>query len=294
MWLANTYGSEPCPITAPENLCTIAYLCCFTNWCCIVSSSHDEVLNKLEQTITLDKGGLRNQRLSQFRRVSRTSEGWPANAAIQPHFSYNMSAEKKRPTDEDLLAQLGALGDGDEIAKETPKTAQGQPQSEADLLAELGIPERSKPTSRPHTPRVQSNSFATAPRASPKRAGFATPTSNDGTRTSEEKAPLRKSAESARSLLNITTPATETDIELDPEKQQSSAPAPAKEQSSGGGWWGGIFATASAAVKQAEALAKEIQHNEEAQRWAEQVKGNVGALRGFGMQCASSVPGSTC
>jgi len=36
-------------------------------------------------------------------------------------------------------------------------------------------------------------------------------------------------------------------------------------------------------VKQAEALAREIQKNEEAQRWAEQVKGNVGALRGLGM-----------
>ena len=53
-------------------------------------------------------------------------------------------------------------------------------------------------------------------------------------------------------------------------------------QSSGGGWWGGIFATATAAVKQAEALAKEIQKNEEAKKWAEQMKGNVGALRGFG------------
>lgn len=60
-------------------------------------------------------------------------------------------------------------------------------------------------------------------------------------------------------------------------------PQAAQEQSSGGGWWGGIFATATAAVKQAEALAKEIKKNEEAQRWAEQVKGNVGALRGLGM-----------
>lgn len=190
-----------------------------------------------------------------------------------------MSGEKKRPTDEDLLAQLGALGVGDEIAKKAPQTAPDQQQSEADLFGELGIPERPKPASRPNTPRLQSNSTTPAPRASPKRTGFSTPTSNDGNRTSEEKAPPRKSAESARSLLNITTPATETDIELEPEKKQPSVPAPA----SGSGWWGGIFATASAAVKQAEALAKEIQHNEEAQRWAEQVKGNVGALRGFGM-----------
>jgi hypothetical protein len=51
----------------------------------------------------------------------------------------------------------------------------------------------------------------------------------------------------------------------------------------GGGWWGGLFATASAAMKQAEAAVKEIQHNEEAQKWAQQVKGNVGALRDLGM-----------
>ena len=190
-----------------------------------------------------------------------------------------MSAEKKRPTDEDLLAQLGALGDDNGINDKAPQTAPQQ--SEADILAELGIPERPKPASRPHTPRLQSSSTTPAPRASPKRTGFSTSASNDGTRTSEEKAPLRKSAESTRSFLNITTPATETDIEVDPEKKQHVS-GPAKEQNSGGGWWGGILATASAAVKQAEALAKEIQQNEEAQRWAEQVKGNVGALRGYG------------
>ena len=194
-----------------------------------------------------------------------------------------MSGEKKRPTDEDLLAQLGALGDEDEIAKKALQATPGQQQSEADLLAELGIPERPKPASRPHTPRLQSNSTAPVPKASPKRTGFATPTSNDGTRISEEKAPPRKSGESTRSLLNITTPATETNVDLEPEKKQPNVPVPVKEQGSGGGWWGGILSTASAAVKQAEALAKEIQHNEEAQRWAEQVKGNVGALRGFGM-----------
>ena len=50
-----------------------------------------------------------------------------------------------------------------------------------------------------------------------------------------------------------------------------------------GGWFGGLFATASAAVKQAESAVKEIQNNEEAQRWAQHVKGNVGALRDLGM-----------
>jgi hypothetical protein len=36
-------------------------------------------------------------------------------------------------------------------------------------------------------------------------------------------------------------------------------------------------------VSQAQAAVKEIQKNEEAQKWAEQLKGNVGVLRGFGM-----------
>ena len=34
-----------------------------------------------------------------------------------------------------------------------------------------------------------------------------------------------------------------------------------------------MFSAATAAVKQAETLAKEIRSNEEAQKWAEQVKG---------------------
>jgi hypothetical protein len=60
--------------------------------------------------------------------------------------------------------------------------------------------------------------------------------------------------------------------------------------SSGGGWWGNVggllataSATATAAMKQAEAAVKEIQQNEEAKKWADQVRGNVGALRGLGM-----------
>lgn len=51
----------------------------------------------------------------------------------------------------------------------------------------------------------------------------------------------------------------------------------------GGSWWGGFTAIASAAVKQGQAALQEIQRNEEAQRWAEQMRGNVGALKGIGM-----------
>lgn len=105
----------------------------------------------------------------------------------------------------------------------------------------------------------------------------------DTTRTSEEKPYLRKSGESSRSFHTSPAPATGKVVEAEPETKPKIAPEAAQAQSSGGGWWGGILSTASAAVKQAEAIAKEIQHNEEAQRWAEQVKGNVGALRGLGI-----------
>ncbi|KAK4554247.1 hypothetical protein LTR86_008775 [Recurvomyces mirabilis] len=55
----------------------------------------------------------------------------------------------------------------------------------------------------------------------------------------------------------------------------------------GGGWFGSIWGTATAAVKQAESLAKEITGNEEAMKWAEQVRGNVGKLQSFGTDLSS-------
>ena len=193
-------------------------------------------------------------------------------------------SKKERLTDEELFAQLEGLGnDKSAQAGSKPATA-GQPSGE-DLLEELGIPERPKPSSRPHTPRVGSTSTTPATRSSPKVSGISTPP-NESSRNSEEKAHARKSGESSRSFHNSFTPATTEEGESPPERQPA-APEPA--QSSGGGWWGAITATASAAVKQAETLAKEIQHNEEAQRWAEQVKANAGALRGFG-QCNSKIP----
>lgn len=187
---------------------------------------------------------------------------------------------KAAPTDDELNKLLEGIEDDSQAqapskgakALKTTKTASSQ--SEQDLLAELENLESlgAQQPSRPHTPRIQSvkRSAATPPPAS--------------SRTSEEKAAAtRKSGESTRSYHTSFTPsATSSDLQEAERKapiaQASEAPAVA----SGGGWWGGIFATASAAVKTAEAAVKEIQQNEEAKRWAEQVKGNVGALRGFG------------
>ncbi|CAD6593621.1 MAG: hypothetical protein ASARMPRED_007740 [Alectoria sarmentosa] len=195
-------------------------------------------------------------------------------------------SRKEKLTDEELFAQFEGL-EGDDTAVKAPKPATGGQQSDADILEELGIPERPKPSSRSHTPRTQSTSTTSATRSSPKLTRAMTPSSTDGARSSEEKARLRKSGDSTRSFHNSFTPASSGEGETEPEKSASFVPEAVQAQSSGGGWWGSVFSTASAAVKQAEALAKEIRQNEEAQRWAEQVKGNVGALRGLGGELRS-------
>lgn len=195
-------------------------------------------------------------------------------------------SKKEKLTVEELFAQFEGL-EGDSTAVQAPKPATGGQQSDADLFEELGIPERPKPSSRPHTPRPQSTSTASATRSSPKLTRAATPSSTEGGRSSEEKAHRRRSGDSTRSFHNSFTPASSGEGETEPEKSASFVPEAVQAQSSGGGWWGSVFSTASAAVKQAEALAKEIRQNEEAQRWAEQVKGNVGALRGLGGELRS-------
>ena len=196
-------------------------------------------------------------------------------------------SKKERLTDEELNGLFEGIGD-EGTTKTAPKSSNEGEQPNADLLEELGMPERPKSSGR-HTPQL--NSSLAAPRqASPQRSGTGTPPSNDGARSSEEKLRTRKSGESSRSVRNSFTPASTDEAEAEPEKPAATeAPEALKQAAAGGGWWNTITSTATAAVKQAEALAKEIQQNEEAQRWAEQVKGNVTQLRGIGM---SSYPPS--
>jgi len=183
---------------------------------------------------------------------------------------------KAVPTDDELNKLLEGIEDEPQRpSKRASKAAKTAPsQEEQDLLAELENLEHlgAHQPSRPHTPRVQSI----------KRSNTATPPASS--RNSEEKTTAaRKSGESTRSYHTSFTPsATSSDLQEAERKAPIAQPAEEPAASSGGGWWGGIFATATAAVKTAEAAVKEIQHNQEAQRWAEQVKGNVGALRGFG------------
>ncbi|KIX00992.1 uncharacterized protein Z518_10058 [Rhinocladiella mackenziei CBS 650.93] len=197
-----------------------------------------------------------------------------------------MATKKTAPTDDELLAQLDDLSTQatarpSKSSTRTPR--QGQPsqssQSEQDLLAELGNLAQ-RPASRPSTPSLRPNPSSTGHR-SPQHSSTATPPPG---RTSEEKSSngQRKSGDSTRSFHQSFTPATTT-TEESAETEPQPEPAPAK----GGGWWGGLLSTASAAVSQAQAAVKEIQKNEEAQRWAEQVRGNVGMLRGFGGELRS-------
>lgn len=177
---------------------------------------------------------------------------------------------------EELLAQFDDLGD-DELAAAAPQkpapTDKSKPEAEDDPVAELAALAAARPPSRTATPKLSSS---TTNSRSPRRTGIVTPSSTGSPRNSEDKGsaqnPPRKSGEGTRPYHEGSTP---------PAEKQALEPEAAK--SSGGGWWGSLTGLASAAAKQAEAAVKEIQKNEEAVRWAEQVKGNVGALRTYGM-----------
>lgn len=185
-------------------------------------------------------------------------------------------SSKTGKTDEELLAELDQLETDVQSAnkpvtsKIKSKKTTGPSQEEQDLLAELDKLDnlaQARPTSRPQTPRASGNVSAT------RTSGEST------TRISEDRTsgPIRKSQENTRTFHQGFTP---TDSE--PATVSASIPEPEKKTESGGSWWGGLVATASAAVTQAQAIAKEIQQHEEAQKWAEQVKGNVGVLRNYG------------
>jgi len=183
---------------------------------------------------------------------------------------------KAAPTDDELGELFEGLGDDTALKKPAAKPkpapgAKGKADAEQDILAELEDQLGEKAPSRPHTPRIRE----AAPKASPaKRSSTNTPPLG-----ADAAGLARKSVESTRSYHASFTPSATSSDQQEPERKAEPAPAPA----AGGGWWGGILSTATAAMKQAEAAVKEIQQNEEAKKWADQVRGNVGALRGIGM-----------
>lgn len=189
----------------------------------------------------------------------------------------------KRGTKASAADEIDELFEGINDSAAAPKKPAGKPpvgpkpgKPGNDILAELENELGEKAPSRPHTPRVRE------PAKPAKRTG--TPNTDAPRQSLDEPKPTlpRKSAESTRA--SFTPSATSSDLQeaekskgiVEQEQQQAS------EAAAGGGWWGGIWSTASAAMKQAEAAVKEIQQNEEAKKWADQMRGNVGALRGLG------------
>lgn len=188
----------------------------------------------------------------------------------------------KRGTKSSAADELDELFEGigdDAAAPKKPATkapASAKQKPGDDILAELESELGDKVPSRPHTPRVRETSKPA------KRIG--TPTTDAGRPSTEEpKSALpRKSGESARSFHASFTPSATSSELQDTEKTKGTVEQQQTTAAAGGGWWGGILSTASAAMKQAEAAVTQIQQNEEAKKWADQVRGNVGALRGLG------------
>jgi len=189
-----------------------------------------------------------------------------------------------KKAEDDLLAELDSLGIEQQApAKTTTNTRKAaattpsnppaaSAQDDEDAFAEIEKQLAAKKTSsRPSTPRLSSSTTTTSggtAKATPASTSVGSSQRNSsedrGTRT---QAPARSSVEGGRSFHQSQTAEDE---------------APAKAAASGGGWWGSMYSAASAAVKQAETIAKEIRSNEEAQKWATQVRGNLSNLQSIG------------
>ncbi|TGZ80618.1 hypothetical protein EX30DRAFT_319800 [Ascodesmis nigricans] len=180
----------------------------------------------------------------------------------------------KSQNPDDLLNELDALVDS-AAPKKAPKAKKdpslAQTQDEYDILADLeSLAERPKPNlSRPSTPRAASVPKKSMERSRTPGGGYGIPITGSTRASMEEKQPAVKP----------TTPLA-TEVKREPEP----APEPPQEaeQSSGGGWgWGSLWSTATAAVKTAEAVVKEVQKSEEVNKWASQVRGNADILKGL-------------
>ena len=205
-------------------------------------------------------------------------------------------ASKKALTDEELFAQfedIPSAGDSapsKRVIKPAKASADTPTLEEDDPLAELSALASARPPSRSSTPRLSSSTTSgTGRQKTPASSG------PPSTRTSEDRpraaAPtVRQSTESTRDYhLPQNVEASQASLGSSYETVRPAAspkpdiPAPAA--GGGGGWWGSVFTAASAAVKQAEAAVKEIRENEEAQKWAQQVRGNVDVLKAYGETC---------
>ena len=224
-------------------------------------------------------------------------------------------ATKKSAKEDDELANL--LDSLDAPSSTKPPTSSAtthkklnrvQTAEDMDLDAELAALEASAIAPRSATPRI-ATPIGGKPVTQTSNSRLSTETPRAGApgseRTSEDNRAQRKSGESGRSFQNsyaFTPSASTTSLNeagqghvipiekpLNIEEEIAAASSSSKQEEKaapaaaiGSGWWGSLLKTATAAAKQAEAAVKEIQQNEEAKRWTEQVRGNVGALRGLG------------
>ncbi|OAA41480.1 putative protein family UPF0615 [Beauveria brongniartii RCEF 3172] len=181
------------------------------------------------------------------------------------------SKKTKAPAADDNIDELFSSIRGDtKTGKTGPKSSKpgaAKAAGDKDILADLESQLASEPpTSRPHTPRLGGAGKRPAP----------------GVPAGEDKRKSTDSARSASARASFTPSATSSELQ-DAEKKTVAEQQPV---ATGGGWWGGILSTASAAMKQAEAAYKEVQQNEDAKKWAEQVRGfkglDIGALRHYG------------
>lgn len=188
------------------------------------------------------------------------------------------AARSKAAVDDELGELFEGIGN-DNAPKKTTKAKPAAAGSNAtpdidDMFAELQnqLDEKPKTASRPETPRVKETGT--------KRPAGAPPATAEKPEEKIPAATVRQSFEAQSSSQPTTAPtATGSDVHETYEATPQPATAP------GGGWWGGFIAsasaTAAAAVKQAETAARQLQQSEEAKKWADQVRGNVGAIRGF-------------
>ncbi|KAK4160165.1 maintenance of telomere capping protein 1 [Cladorrhinum sp. PSN259] len=189
-----------------------------------------------------------------------------------------MTADRSQTADDEINALFEDLGEETAPKKPTKPTKPAPPSAsktakavdaaaEFDPLADLENQLEEEKAPRPHTPRIREIASKSSPA---KRAAANTPPP-----AADSSSAARKSAESTASY-HATPSATSSELHDGSEKTQTAT------SGGGGGWWGGILSTATAAMKQAETVVKVVQQNEEARKWADQVRGNVGALRGLG------------
>lgn len=163
-------------------------------------------------------------------------------------------------------------------------------QSEQDILAELDYLTAERPkasVSRPHTPRLapspSTKSFersrTPAGRTSGEGYGYGLPP----TRRDSADVGVNRAERTSLDFISSTTSTIGRETKSVAVKEPDTFGSNAEGSSGAGGWgWGSIWSTATAAVKTAEGMVKEIQQSEEGKKWASQVKGNAEALRGLG------------